>query len=74
MDQEITGNLSSLSQDEIKILVAILDSIHFLPFECRWIIPIIDKLKTLDKQPTMPVPVVIITPENINIKIEHTKK
>ncbi len=66
--------MGNLSQDEAKILLSILNALHFLPEEARFILPIIDKLKDLDKQPTLNNPTAIITPENINIKIIQKAK
>ena len=63
--------MGNLSQDEAKILVQILENLHFLPKEARLINPIIDKLNTLITQPDLKVPIVIVTPENINIKIKR---
>jgi len=66
--------MDKLAQDEAKILVQILENLHFLPQEARFINPIIDKLNTLITQPDLKVPTVVVTPENINIKIDHKAK
>ena len=63
--------MTNLSQDEAKTLISILNSLHFLPEEARLITSIIDKLATLITQPDLPVPIVTVTPENINIKIKR---
>lgn len=61
--------MGNLSQDEAKILLSILNNLNFLPESARVIIPIIDKLKALDLQPTLKNPTIAILSDNMNVKI-----
>lgn len=64
----------SLSQDQAKITVQILNSLRYIPQDGKTICGIIDELNKIIIDKTLDVPTVSITPESINVTIVSKKK
>ena len=64
----------SLSQDQAKITIQILNSLRYVPQDGKTIQGIIDELNKDIIDKTLNVPTVSILPESINIKIESKIK
>ncbi len=63
-----------MSQDQIKILIQILNVLHFHLKDAKVILPILEYLNKQVAEPLIDVPIVTISPENIYIDIEDKKK